>query len=141
MIARALAYTQPPTLPGEEWLEIRNPFILGIGDDEIKFFAGQMQKKHGVSIVIPDRQFQIVNGVLTDPAAEQEERPTLAIQRPGERWRLVDLREFTGGTVHLVQSEADRRWGVQIVWNEDRPSYITWYNNETQAHGAFAQNI
>jgi hypothetical protein len=122
-------------------MDVRNPFILQIGDDQINFFAGEMEMKHGVSIVIPDRHFEIVNGVLTDLAAEQEGRPTLAIQRPGERWRLVDLREFTGGTVHLVQSEVDRRWGVQIVWEEDRPSYITWYNDERQARAAFAQNV
>ena len=34
-------------------------------------------------------------------------------QQPGESWRLIDLRNYSSGSVHLMQSENDGRWIVQ----------------------------
>jgi hypothetical protein len=37
------------------------------------------------------------------------------VQQTDERWKLIDLRESGSGSVHLMPSENDGRWGVQTV--------------------------
>jgi hypothetical protein len=136
MISRALAYTQPPDLPGEDWLEVRNPFILQTADDEIKLIATQLQKKHGVSVVIPQRRFKIIDGVLTDLVLPSSGQYSF---RPGEVERIVETQKLNGFAAHLLHAN-DGRWGVRIIFDADaHPSRTNWYSTEEEARYAFTR--
>ena len=70
MVAHAFAHIKPPSLEGESWHRVDDPFVA----DQVQYatindFARRLRARHRVSITIPERRLEIVGGVLTDPPA------------------------------------------------------------------------
>jgi hypothetical protein len=60
-------------------------------------------------------------------------------QQPGERWTLIDLREYPQGWIHLLRSENDGHWIVRMVPADERvKSTLSRYASEGEAREAFA---
>jgi hypothetical protein len=73
MVAHALAYIKPPSLEGESWHRVDDPFVA----DQVQYatinaFARRLRARHRVLITIPERHLEIVGGVLTDPPAADD---------------------------------------------------------------------
>ena len=61
--------------------------------------------------------------------------------QPGERWKVIDARDCSSGSVNLMQSENDRTWIVQMFPDdENMQSKIARYATEDQAREAFSKD-
>ena len=61
MVAHALAHIKPPSLEGESWHRVDDPFVA----DQVQYatinaFARRLRARHRVSIRIPERHLEIV---------------------------------------------------------------------------------
>src|SRR5262245_15260668 len=58
----------------------------------------------------------------------------------GERWKLIDVDANSSGTLYLIQSVDDGKWGTQKISTGDGVwSQTLWYPTERQAREAFRQ--